>query len=105
MEQRGVIYKISCNICNDTRNVYIGETKRKLVARLNEHFCLYSDDMKRLEVLKHGLEKHETASRDIWNFEIVKTCKDKICRKINESICIEKTKPGLNKKKGITFIR
>ena len=70
---KGVVYLLTCTKCendNLTRN-YIGETRRKLSIRLNEHFALFKNRLKLTEVGKHSVDTHGAINRKEWRVEIL----------------------------------
>ena len=98
--QKNVVYELTCNIC---QHKYIGETKRELHHRLNEHFKALKD--KRTEtsaVAEHFVNNHPT--KEIINFpftvKILNKCRDMPDRCIREACNIRKRQPKLNRNEG-----
>ena len=99
-----VIYKFSCQ--NDSELSYIGETKRHLVIRAEEHLDLDNSN-KNSEIKTHI--KGCRYCKDCVNvdsFEIVKKCFNSFDALIHEALIIRKNDPKLNKQlynKGSSF--
>jgi len=55
-----IVYKIFCNNCN----AYVGQTKRQLKTRINEHVKnIASDESKHSVITKHILDKNHLIGR------------------------------------------
>ena len=95
-----VVYKISCNSCQDKPYVYIGETSRPVRERFKEHL---SDA--RLRRLGTGLGEHvldmhtELSHKEInsnFHIDVLSRNRDVADNKIDESIKIRDNNPNLN---------
>ena len=97
--EKNVVYKIHCNLCSDV--FYIGETKRPVRLRFNEHV---NDAINRTPDTPLGdhfrgahssLVLDRTSSLPL-NVSILARARDYPDRKILESLCIRDKKPCLN---------
>ena len=101
-----VVYKFSC--LRDADCSYIGQTKRHLVTRVNEHVELSRVEPKS-EIKNHIYECDacHTIKLDYTNFDILKRCQNNYNTKISEALLIRKFRPKLNKQlmtKGTSYL-
>ena len=95
--QKNVIYRMDCKLCDENASFYIGETRRSVRLRYNEHI---RDARNRKEDTPFGF--HQTKHPDIQlgsdniSIQILHVSKDGPDRKIWESIYIRDLKPTLN---------
>lgn len=92
-----VVYKFSC--LRDADCSYIGQTKRHLVIRANEHVVLSRS--KPESEIKNHLYKCDACHQnklDCSSFEILKQCKNRYDTVISEALLIKRLRPKLNKK-------
>ena len=100
-----VVYKFSC--LRDADCSYIGQTKRHLMTRVNEHVVLSGSS-------KSAIKKHiktcpicYNKNFDFNNFEVLKKCKTPFDTKIAEALFIRKFRPKINKQlltKGTSYV-
>ena len=95
---KNVVYKIKCNMCDDNPAIYIGETKRRVRERFNEHLRDAKNKIEDTPLGDHVSYVHPTSTIDDKKFKvsIEKTCKDVPNLKIAESIEIRNQRPQLN---------
>jgi len=87
-----VVYKISCNNCNAS---YVGQTKRKVKTRINEHIKnIKVDESKHSVITKHILEFNYTF--DWQNVKIMDFETNYYKRLISEMLYIKTQDNGLN---------
>ena len=100
--QKNVVYEISCGLCggNDKEGVYIGETKRPLRLRFNEHVRDMINRTPDTPMGDHFTEKHSNSfvhgSSIPLKIKMMYKSKDHPDRKIAESLLIKKYRPELN---------
>ena len=89
-----VVYKFSC--LRDADRSYIGQTKRHLVTRVNEHVALSSS---KSEIKSHIRNCPICYKKkfNVDNFQILKKCKNSFNTCISEALFIRKFRPKLNK--------
>jgi len=86
------VYKIFCNNCNAS---YVGQTKRKIVTRINEHIKNVGfDESKHSVITKHMLELNH--SFDWKNVKIMDLESHYYKRLISEMLYIKIQDNGLN---------
>ena len=94
---KNVIYRIDCTLCANGESFYIGETRRSVRLRFNEHI---RDAKNNKTETPFGLHqtKHPDVQLDSCNLsiQILHVSKDGPDRKIWESIYIRDLKPTLN---------
>ena len=92
---KNVVYHIKCVLCNSD---YIGETKRPLRLRFNEHLRDSKNRTKDIPFGDHMRQHHSDAiiSASSLRVRILRRCKDVAYLKITESKCIRDLKPKLN---------
>ena len=100
--QKNVVYKISCKLCQEKgeENIYIGETKRPLRLRFNEHIRDAVNRTQETPMGDHFLEHHPSHPQNSGiplNIQILYRAKDHPDRKIAESVFIKKRRPQLNR--------
>ena len=87
---------MDCTLCDNDESFYIGETRRSVRLRYNEHL----QDAKNKTDTPFGLHqiKHPDVQLSGSNvtIKILHICKDGPDRKIWESICIRDLQPTLN---------
>ena len=99
----GVVYELSCKLCarKGLTACYIGETKRPIRLRLNEHILAAKNLTPDTPLGDHFIEKHSTdiISRQCVpvTVKILQSAKDHPERKIAESLQIRKLKPIMNR--------
>jgi len=87
-----VVYKVSCNNCNAS---YVGQTKRKVRTRINEHIKnIKVDESKHSVITKHILDFNHTF--DWHNFKIMDFETNYYKRLISEMLYIKTQDNGLN---------
>ena len=93
---KNVVYRMDCTLCGNGVSFYVGETRRSVRLRFNEHLR----DAKNKTDTPFGLHqnKHPNVQLNGSNvtIEILHICKDGPDRKIWESIFIRDLKPTLN---------
>jgi len=99
--QQNVVYKLNCRVCqrNGQGSTYIGETKRPVRLRFNEHLRDARNETEGIPMGDHFKEHHSTLNtRSIIPLEIQILYKssDHPDRKIAESLLIKKDRPRLN---------
>jgi len=95
-----VVYKISCNDCEAS---YVGQTKRQLKTRVNEHFRNISSTSANPSVItEHTLQMSH--SFDWKNVKILDTERNYFKRSISEMIHIKEQSFGLNSQKDTEFL-
>ena len=100
--QKNVVYELRCRICQGEGRdgIYIGETKRPLRLRFNEHVRDMLGQTQDTPMGDHFRDKH--SSRDTLGstvplqVKILYKSKDHPDRKIAESLLIKRYHPGLN---------
>ena len=92
----GVIYKIICNICNQT---YIGETSRSIHERLAEHNRYAGNPTKHPDeaLAVHYSNFHINITPDL-SFQLLECVSSTVKRKIKEALYIINQKPEINLK-------
>ena len=95
---KNAVYKISCNLCDENQSVYIGESKRRVRERYNEHLRDAKNKARNTPLGDHVNEKHPSVSISSTSFKIsiLRVCKDVADLKIAESVEIRNQKPCLN---------
>jgi predicted GIY-YIG superfamily endonuclease len=87
LDKVNVVYNIECNDCNA---IYVGNTKRKLSTRLNEHKKAFQCDYIKSHIAEHAINcRHQILFE---NPKIAFTEKNYYSRKFLESWNIEKNK-------------
>ena len=101
--ESGVVYKITCVICQGKGKdmTYIGETKRPIRLRFNEHVLSAKNKTPDTPIGDHFIadhQEHQTLRRDIpLTVQILQKAEDHPHRKICESLHIRREKPQLNR--------
>ena len=92
---KSVVYEIACTLCKDT---YVGETKRLVRLRFNEHLRDAKNKTTDTPFGDHMRKQHPDAhiSASTLNIKILRHCKDVASLKITESKYIRDLKPKLN---------
>ena len=90
-----VVYEIKCNLC---QNSYVGETKRLVRLRFNEHLRDAKNKTPDTPFGDHMKKQHPdiNISASTLNIRILRRCKDVASLKITESKYIRDLKPKLN---------
>ena len=95
---KNVVYQITCQICAAPEPFYIGETKRHIRLRFNEHRrnainktqgTPFGDHMSRLH-------PNEEIGDQAFQVKIIRRCRDGADRKIAEAVTIKAHNPTLN---------
>ena len=94
---KNAVYMITCNLC-DQKASYIGESKRSVRLRFNEHLRDAKNKTKNTPFGDHFMKCHEQVEIDenTLSISILQICKDIAELKIAESIEIRNHKPVLN---------
>ena len=94
---KNTVYMVTCNLCSNTP-AYIGETKRCVRLRFNEHIRDARNKSKNTPLGEHFTQCHPLSHIDHKTFtiSILQTCKDMAELKIAESIEIRNRRPLLN---------
>ena len=96
---KNVVYELSCTLCGAK---YIGESKRPLRLRYNEHLRCAANETQLTPIGDHfsechaGMSKAEKLADPPLEVRILKKTRDHPDRKITESLYIRERKPGLN---------
>ena len=98
---KNVVYEIACELCEEkkTRNTYIGETKRSVRLRFNEHLRdarHRNPDTPLGDHMTACHPDHQTQPDKCFRISILKVCEDGPNRKITESMFIRDRRPPLN---------
>ena len=95
---KNVVYKITCNMCDQKPAVYIGESKRRVRERFNEHIRDAKHRTTNTPLGDHMTQAHPSISITSTSFKISieRVCKDVADLKIAESVEIRNQKPCLN---------
>ena len=99
----GVVYRLTCVICKDKGELvtYIGESKRPIRLRFNEHVLSAKNKTPDTPIGDHFITAHpdyKAEGRNIpLSVEILQKTQDHPHRKICESLHIRENKPQLNK--------
>ena len=99
---KNVVYEIACELCEEkkTRNTYIGETRRSVRLRFNEHLRDARHKAPDTPLGDHMTACHpgqQTRKNDnSFRISILKVCEDGPNRKIAESMFIRDRRPPLN---------
>ena len=99
-----VTLKMSCiklpvpTLCDETPSVYIGESKRRVRDRFNEHIRDAKNQTKNTPLGDHVTRRHPDCVITSTSFKISieRICKDVADLKIAESIDIRNQRPNLN---------
>ena len=100
--QKNVVYEIRCELCRgrERDGIYIGETKRPLRLRFNEHVRDMFNETEDTPMGDHFREHHSntvTHGSDVpLKIKVIYKSKDHPDRKIAESLLIRKNRPQLN---------
>ena len=94
---KNAVYMITCNLCAN-KPAYIGESKRSVRLRFNEHVRDAKNKTKNTPFGEHFTQYHSESEIDhsTLTISILKICKDVAELKIAESIEIRNHKPALN---------
>ena len=98
--QKNVVYRLNCKLCQERseESTYIGETKRPVRLRFNEHIRDARNASEGTTIGDHFKERH--SAQDIpstpLQIQILHRSRDHPDRKITESLLIQRNRPGLN---------
>ena len=89
------MYEVKCRICGAS---YIGESKRPVRLRFNEHIRSMLNTTELTPIGDHFREEHPSASKDksLLGLSILKRTLDHPDRKITESLYIRDNRPSMN---------
>ena len=92
-----VVYQFNC--LRDAGCSYIGQTKRHLLIRVNEHLSLDKPRGHKSEIKNHVYKCPSCHKQflSINNFKVLKKCKTSYETRIHEALKIKKLRPKLNK--------
>ena len=92
---KNVVYELECGLCGDK---YVGETKRPVRLRYNEHLRDGSNRTFDTPIGDHFITKHpeQNITDHTLKAKIIRRCTDEADRKISESITIRDATPSLN---------
>ena len=95
---KNVVYKITCNLCSENPATYIGESKRRVRDRFNEHLRDAKNQTKNTPLGDHIALKHPSSiiNSTSLKISIQRICKDVADLKIAESVEIRNQRPTLN---------
>lgn len=99
----GVVYQLNCNLCaaKGADVSYVGETKRPIRLRLNEHVLAAKNQTPDTPLGDHFMECHPSdpvpPNSVPVTVKILQKTKDHPERKLTESLFIRKLQPSLNK--------
>ena len=96
---KNVVYQITCVLCADSggpSSTYIGETKRCIRYRFDEHFRDGANGTQQTPFGDHMNECHPNVSGPRLSVTILRRCKDSADRKIAEALAIRDKQPKLN---------
>ena len=95
-----VVYQISCQLCEreNRRSIYIGETKRSVRQRFNEHLRDARHKAEDTPLGDHMTACHRNSPVDEETFKIsiLRRCEDGPNRKVAESTFIRDRNPNMN---------
>ena len=92
---KDVIYELSCSECEDK---YIGETKRSLHTRINEHHKSIFYNRGNPAMLEHYKQHHNNSiNSNPFKVKILEKSHNTTDRKIKEALWIEKKSPKINR--------
>lgn len=105
----GLVYCISCEVCKSKGQevTYVGETKRPIRLRYNEHLLAAKHSTEDTPLGDHFADVHQgvTLPQQPLSVKILeKQTKDHPNRKIAESLHIQKLKPMLNRNTASWYI-
>jgi len=92
LSKNNLVYKISCNDCDVS---YVGQTKRQLKTRLNEHNNNLKQDKSKHSIISEHITKYDH-SFDWDNMRIMDRESNYFKRIVSEMIHIKEQKSGLN---------
>ena len=83
-----VVYKFQC--LSDSGTTYIGETKRHIITRVDEH--LAPKESNKSAIKDHILDCNtcKNGQISVENFSVMKGCRNEYTCKISEALCIKK---------------
>ena len=95
---KNVVYKITCQICAASEPFYVGETKRHIRLRFNEHRRNAINKTPGTPLGEHMTQQHPNTQVSDQSFliEIIRRCRDGADRKIAEAVTIKTLNPTLN---------
>ena len=96
---KNVVYEITCSICAESGappQTYIGETKRCIRYRFDEHFRDGANRTLQTPFGDHMNDMHPNESEPRLSVAILRRCKDAADRKIAEALAIRNKQPKLN---------
>ena len=93
-----VVYLYKC--VHDATVTYIGQTTRHLTTRVNEHYKKYLDKNSAIYTHIQNCQHCKNSNLTVYNFTILKSCRNFLETGIYESLYINKNRPILNKKLG-----
>ena len=98
--QKNVVYELTCKVCqeNGQDRTYIGETKRPVRLRFNEHLRDVFNVTQDTPMGDHFRGSHPAADEGTipLKVRVLYRSKDYPDRKVAESLMIEKNRPQLN---------
>ena len=92
---KNVVYEITCETCSPPQK-YIGETKRCIRYRFDEHFRDGANRTDQTPFGDHMTAYHPSDPAPQLSINILRRCKDGANRKIAEALAIRDRKPKLN---------
>ena len=96
---KNVVYEISCVLCQTAKRspqTYIGETKRCIRYRFDEHYRDGSNHTKQTPFGDHMIQCHGNEPAPQLSISILRRCRDAADRKIAEALAIRNRQPSLN---------
>ena len=97
--QKNVVYRVNCKLCaqQGKESTYIGETKRPVRLRFNEHVRDALNESEGSPMGDHFREHHPRTTVPIpLQITVIHKARDHPDRKIAESLLIQKHRPALN---------
>ena len=92
---KNVVYEVTCQMCSP-KQTYVGETKRCVRYRFDEHFRDGSNQTQLTPFGEHMLKCHPNEPVPKLSVAIVRRCKDGADRKIAEALAIRDRRPSIN---------
>ena len=96
---KNVVYQLTCMICTDSGDspkTYIGETKRCVRYRFDEHFRDGVNRTQQTPIGEHMIQCHPNEPVPRLSIAVLRRCRDAADRKIAEALAIRDKQPKLN---------